>query len=152
MLFSSYSFILLFLPVCLLGFGLLFQRENKKLFKIFLLLASLTFYSVWKFEYLFLILSSIGFNYFISQKLLKENASKALLILGISFNLGLLGIFKYTDFAIENINLLFGLEIGALRIILPLAISFFTFQQIAFLVDTYKGLVKSIDFLNYSLF
>ncbi len=153
MLFSSYQFILLFLPVCLVAFAFFKKSPNRNGLKLFLLLASLFFYSVWKFEYLFIILSSIIINYFLAQKLFQQEAkSKILLIFGITFNLLLLAIFKYLDFTIFNINYIFNTNIPLLRIVLPLAISFFTFQQIAFLVDAYKGLVKSINFLNYALF
>ncbi len=74
------------------------------------------------------------------------------MIIGIIVNLGLLGYFKYTDFLIENLNRITGANLKLLHITLPLAISFFTFQQIAYLVDSYKGQTKEYNFLNYALF
>lgn len=79
-------------------------------------------------------------------------SNKSILILGVTANLALLGFFKYTDFLLENINLAFDGGISLLHITLPLAISFFTFQQIAYLVDSYRGEVDEHDFLNYAVF
>ena len=93
------------------------------------------------------------FNYNIGNLLLKDkNHSKKILIFGISTNLLLLGYFKYSDFFIENINLTFGGNFTPLHLALPLAISFFTFQQIAYLVDSYRKETEKYDFLNYALF
>jgi D-alanyl-lipoteichoic acid acyltransferase DltB (MBOAT superfamily) len=122
-----------------------------------LVFASLFFYSWWNIDYLPLILTSMLFNYIIGNTL-NENFQrvrshkKMILAIGISANLALLGYFKYSDFFIENIDLLFGLSIPLLHLALPLAISFFTFQQIAYLVDSYRGETKEYDFLNYALF
>jgi D-alanyl-lipoteichoic acid acyltransferase DltB (MBOAT superfamily) len=96
------------------------------------------------------------FNYAVGNSLNKRSQSKVnpktLLIIGIIVNLSLLGYFKYADFFIENFNGISGANIQPLNLLLPLAISFFTFQQIAYLVDSYKGLTKEYDFLNYALF
>ena len=91
------------------------------------------------------------FNFLIGRSLGKT-ASKALLIFGIIGNVALLGYFKYTDFFIENFNWVLSKDVDLLHLALPLAISYFTFQQIAFLVDNYRGEVKEFSFLNYSLF
>ncbi len=125
--------------------------------KGFLVFASLFFYSWWNIAYLPLILSSMLFNYVIGNSL-NENFKiirihkKSLLIFGIVANLFLLGYFKYTDFFLENFNLLFDRSVPLLHLALPLAISFFTFQQIAYLVDSYRGETAEYDFLNYALF
>ncbi len=99
------------------------------------------------------------FNYLIGNSLnkdIKENkknfSKKSILIFGIVANLLLLGYFKYADFFIENINFISGVNLNLLHMVLPLAISFFTFQQIAYLVDSYKKETKEYDFLNYALF
>jgi D-alanyl-lipoteichoic acid acyltransferase DltB (MBOAT superfamily) len=100
------------------------------------------------------------FNYVIGNILTKETKrkkkktfnKKSILVFGIVANLSLLGYFKYADFFIENFNLISGLNIQSLNLLLPLAISFFTFQQIAYLVDSYKNETKEYDFLNYALF
>ena len=154
MLFNSYEFIFVFLPI---SFFIYFYLNSLKLFKqakLFLLFASLFFYSWWNIDYLPLILGSMVFNYIIGVKLSKKDFShkRKLLIFGISGNVLLLGYFKYSDFFIENINFLTGSNISLLHLALPLAISFFTFQQIAYLVDSYKGETKEYDFLNYAVF
>ena len=125
--------------------------------KGFLVFASLFFYSWWNVAYLPIILSSLLFNYIIGNSL-NENFKKvkigkrSLLTFGIVSNLALLGYFKYTDFLIENFNGVFDSSLPLLHLALPLAISFFTFQQIAYLVDSYKGETREYDFLNYALF
>jgi D-alanyl-lipoteichoic acid acyltransferase DltB (MBOAT superfamily) len=156
MLFNSYEFIFAFLP---LTFFIYFFLLNKRLIigaKGFLVFASLFFYSWWNIAYLPLILVSMLFNYVVGNSLNKRSQSKVnpktLLIIGIIANLSLLGYFKYADFFIENFNGISGANIQPLNLLLPLAISFFTFQQIAYLVDSYKGLTKEYDFLNYALF
>lgn len=94
-------------------------------------------------------------NYFISDFLIKvklPSKRKALFYLAIVFNIGLLCFFKYMDFFIENINWVFGSDIGLLKIILPLGISFFTLQQLAFVIDVYTGQAKENKFIDYGLF
>jgi D-alanyl-lipoteichoic acid acyltransferase DltB (MBOAT superfamily) len=126
--------------------------------KGFLVFASLFFYSWWNIVYLPLILSSIFFNYLMGITLSKNKESnkgfskKSILIFAITSNLALLGYFKYTNFFLENFNGIFGSNIPLQHIILPLGISFFTFTQIAFLVDTYKNEVKEFDLVRYMLF
>ena len=153
MIFSSYEFIFLFLPSC---FVIYFYINKKKLFKLatgFLAISSLFFYSWWNILYLPLILSSVVVNFLLSQLIIKlEESKKYILITGIVFNIFLLGYFKYSDFFLQNTNLFFSSNYSLLYLTLPLAISFFTFQQIAFLVDTYKGYVKKNSFLNYVVF
>jgi len=157
MLFNSYEFIFLFLPIT---FFIYFYLLNKRLItgaKGFLVFASLFFYSWWNIVYLPLILCSMLFNYTIGTSLGKERehkkiTKKQLLSVGIISNLLLLGYFKYSDFFIDNFNLVFNTDIKLLHLALPLAISFFTFQQIAYLVDSYRGETREYDFLNYALF
>jgi D-alanyl-lipoteichoic acid acyltransferase DltB (MBOAT superfamily) len=122
--------------------------------KGFLVFTSLFFYSYWNIVYLPLILGSILFNFMVGSGLSKETkfSKKSVLVFGIIANVALLGYFKYSDFFITNFNLSTGLHVSLLHLILPLGISFFTFTQIAFLVDSYKGKVKEYDFLNYALF
>ncbi len=120
-------------------------------------MASLFFYSWWNIAYLPLILVSISVNYAVGTALVKAPprirlSPKAILIFGIAFNLLLLGYYKYTDFFLANINLAFSSQLPLLHIILPLGISFFTFTQIAFLVDAYRSEAKEYDLVNYALF
>ena len=155
MLFNSTHFIFLFLPIVLIVY---FGLNKLKLVRIatgWLVLASLFFYSYWSLDYLALILSSIIFNYSIGQTLLSDKLKinkKALTAFGIVGNVLLLIYFKYFNFLIANINAVLHQHFNFMELMLPLAISFFTFQQIAYLVDTYKGKTKEIDFLTYALF
>ena len=156
MLFNSYIFIFVFLPITFFTY---FYINSKRLIipaKAFLVLSSLVFYSYWNIKYLPLILVSMLINFAIGNSLngnknIKIN-KKSILTIGILFNLGLLGYFKYTDFFIENFNIISGTDIPLLHLALPLAISFFTFQQVAYLVDSYRGETDEYDFLNYALF
>jgi alginate O-acetyltransferase complex protein AlgI len=157
MLFNSFEFILVFLPVTFSVFFFLNHLCGEKLSRIWLLGASLFFYGWWAPVYVPLILGSIIFNYGINRafsvlKLENKTRRQTFLALGILGNLTLLGYFKYADFFIENWNWVFGSRVELLHLVLPLAISFFTFQQIAYLVDSYKAEVKESSFLNYSLF
>jgi len=157
MLFNSYEFIFLFLPLSFFIYFFLLEKRLVIGAKGFLVFASLFFYSWWNVAYLPIILSSMLFNYVIGNSL-NENFKKlrihkkTLLGFGIISNLVLLGYFKYTDFFLENFNLAFDGSIPLLHLALPLAISFFTFQQIAYLVDSYRYETAEYDFLNYSLF
>ncbi|TFB19279.1 MBOAT family protein [Filobacillus milosensis] len=154
MLFNSFEFIFVFLPVMFIGYYIL-NRFNFSIAKVWLLCGSLFFYSWWNPIYLPLLLASIFVNFFIGIWLTKIQVGiqkKAFLTLGILFNVSLLGFFKYYDFLVENLNYAFGANFNVLHLILPLAISFFTFQQIAYLVDSYRGVAKERNFLNYALF
>ncbi len=157
MLFNSYHFIFAFLPFSFFIYFFLLQKRLYIGAKGFLVFASLFFYSWWNISYLPIILFSLLFNY-VTGNSLNENFKKAqvhkksLLVFGIISNLALLGYFKYTDFFLENFNLAFYASLPLLDLALPLAISFFTFQQIAYLVDSYRGETSEYDFLNYTLF
>ena len=159
MLFNSYEFIFVFLPITFFIYFYLNHKRLTEASKGFLVCSSLIFYSWWNVAYLPIILSSMVFNYVIGRSLNKTCkdkskgfSKKSILIFGIVFNLSLLGYFKYTDFLIENFNLAFSSDADLLHLALPLAISFFTFQQIAYLVDSYRQETKEYDFLNYALF
>jgi D-alanyl-lipoteichoic acid acyltransferase DltB (MBOAT superfamily) len=158
MLFSSYVYIFAFLPITFFIYFYLLEKKIIIAAKSFLVFVSLLFYTYLNIKYLPLILISILFNYAIGNAFADKGIEKVkiqkkvLLTTGIIANITLLGYFKYSDFFIENLNLVFDNSIPLLRIALPLAISFFTFQQIAFLVDSYRGKVQENDFLNYALF
>lgn len=158
MLFNSYIYILIFLPLTVSVYFLLNRKHLTTAAKTWLLGASLLFYGYWNIVYLPLLLTSIGVNFMLGSALGQmRDASppihrKSLLAGGIVLNLGLLFFFKYSDFFIENINAAAAVGIEPLGIILPIGISFFTFQQIAFLVDSYRAEVREYDLLNYSLF
>lgn len=158
MLFNSVEFIFVFLPITFIIYFYLNAKKLTDLSKGFLVFSSLFFYSWWNIVYLPLILCSMLFNYVIGNTLSKYNlkkqniSKKAILIFGIIFNLCLLGYFKYTDFFIENFNLFTDKNISLFNLALPLAISFFTFQQIAYLIDSYRNETHEYDFLNYAIF
>jgi len=157
MLFNSYIFIFAFLPITFFVYFYLNTKRLTEASKGFLVFSSLFFYSWWNIAYLPLILGSILFNYVLGTSLSKEKehkktSKKTLLIFGVVANISLLGYFKYTDFFINNVNVLTDGNIPTLDLALPLAISFFTFQQIAYLVDSYKQETKEYDFLNYTIF
>lgn len=146
----------MFLPVSLILYFIFNRIFSKRVGVAWLVLVSLFFYSYWNIKYLPLILVSIIVNYLTGSTLSRQAADDAphrrtLLLLGLCFNLGLLGYYKYTDFFIGNLNHL-GTHLVLLHIILPLGISFFTFTQIAYLVDAYRGEVREYSLLNYALF
>lgn len=166
MIFSSWQFILLFLPTT---FFVYFWLNHKHLIiagKVWLVAASLFFYAYWDIKYLSLILGSIFLNFAIGTGLAQSYEQshqetrtpyrrvnrKVVLSTGIVANLLLLGYYKYTDFLLGNVNTLFGTSLILPHIALPLAISFFTFTQIVYLVDSYRGETAEYDLLNYSLF
>ena len=158
MLFNSYEFIFFFLPITFFIYFYLNKKHWTQASKVFLVLSSLFFYAWWNVNYLPLILLSMFINYGIGRELsgfttmFKRYAPKVLLSIGIIFNLALLGYFKYSDFFIINLNRVFHAEIVLWNLALPLAISFYTFQQIAYLVDSYRKETKEYDFLNYAVF
>ncbi len=157
MLFNSVEYIFFFLPIT---FFIYFFLLNKRLIvgaKGFLVFASLFFYSWWNPIYLPIILVSMLFNYTVGNILNKDAvhakvSKKSILIFGIITNLALLGYFKYADFFIENYNYIWNENIGLYNLALPLGISFFTFQQISYLIDSYRKETSEYDFLNYALF
>lgn len=151
MLFNSPQFIFLFLPVVFIGYFILNSIAPLMISRAWLAACSLFFYGYWNPSYLPLIILSILINFIIGRFLILHK-QKAFLIAGIIFNLSLLGYFKYFDFLLTNVNLLFSTDLSLLNLVLPLAISFFTFQQISYLVDCYKGKVANYNFINYVLF
>ena len=164
MLFNSYGFLFLYLPVALLGFFWL-ARLGTVYAAGWLALASLFFYGYWNPAYIGLLLCSIIGNYAFgvwmlksrlretgSKRLYKGASSKQLLIAALASNLALLAYYKYAHFFAGSVNSLAGTQWQFGEILLPLGISFFTFTQIAFLVDTYQGKVKEHNFIHYLLF
>jgi len=158
MLFNSTEFLFAFLPLTLLGFYLLGTTSRAWALR-WLILASLVFYAWWRPVNVLIIAPSIAVNFTLARILLRlneredsRNASKAVLLLGIAFNVAFLGFFKYTDFIYGAINDVFGANLVLRHIILPLGISFITFQKIAFLIDVQAGRVKSFTLQDYCIF
>lgn len=159
MLFNSFAFIFAFLPITIIIYFFLNKQKLTLASKAWLVFTSLFFYGWWNIKYIPLILGSMLFNFSIGSALswdIKYKRGilnrKIILIFGVTCNLLLLGYYKYVDFFISNVNSIAKTDFDLLNIILPLGISFFTFTQIAYLVDAYKNEVREMDFLNYCLF
>lgn len=156
MLFNSYVFMLAFLPLTLIVYFLLGRLpERLPLNKLFLVLASFVFYGYNNPRYVPIIAASILVNYALSQGMLtlKRKAPRLILmLLGLALNLGVLFYFKYHDFFFTNLNGAFGLALTLNHLALPLGISFFTFQQLSYVIDSYKRTVPRYNILDYSLF
>lgn len=155
MLFNSYIFILVFLPLVLTGYFSFNHFKLYRLSSVFLLMMSLWFYSYFNVKYLPIILSSIVVNY-LFYKLFERNLpsliTKIVLLMALVFNIGVLLYFKYYDFFFENVNAIFQTDFSLKHLMLPLGISFFTFQQLSFVIDSYRNESPKYDFVNYALF
>lgn len=157
MLFNSYEFIFVFMPVTVIVYFILNRLRFTFASKLWLALSSLFFYCWWDVRYLPLLLGSIAFNYIMGRSIGHADPNrikqrKALLITAISVDVLLLGYFKYADFFLTNVNALFVSDFDLLHVVLPLGISFFTFTQIAYLVDAYRGTAKEYNIISYVLF
>lgn len=157
MLFNSYIYIFFFLPIAFLAYHGLKRFGAKRSSILALTLLSLCFYGWWNPVYLLLLVPLVLANYacatiIIAWRRAKPWAAKALLVAGIAGNLAVLGYFKYANFLVNNLDALFGINLFLAQIVLPLGISFFTFQKIAFLADAWRGKVERLDLLDFSLF
>lgn len=155
MLFNSYIFVFLFFPLALAGYYTLNHFQLYRASSIFLTGMSLWFYGYFNPSYLLIICGSIAVNYLISQMMIRsgqEYLRRFSLILGICGNVAVIFYFKYFNFFLENVNSVFGKSFELRNIVLPLGISFFTFQQISYLVDSYRGETKGYSFDEYALF
>jgi alginate O-acetyltransferase complex protein AlgI len=149
MLFNSYQFIAIFLPITLLGYYFLARHQQWRVGWLFLV--SMVFYAYWDVRFLPLLLISIFVNWLLSLRLSKQNKN-ALIGWGVFFNLLLIGIFKYLDFFAGPIYVALGRAFEPYELILPLGISFFTFQQISYLVDRSRGNADAYHLLDYALY
>ncbi|HUP08292.1 MAG TPA: MBOAT family protein [Caldimonas sp.] len=158
MLFNSYEFLFLFLPATLAGFFVLSGVRRFRIAAAWLALASIFFYGYWNPRYVALLLGSIAVNFGAGMGILRARADGRLrtahriLVVAVVADLATLGYFKYANFFVENLARLASVDIDIARIVLPIGISFFTFTQIAYLVDTYHGKVRETGFLPYTLF
>jgi alginate O-acetyltransferase complex protein AlgI len=158
MLFNSHEFLFVFLPITLLGFYLV-GRLSRQAAILWLIVMSLLFYGWWRPVNILIIGPSIVINYLLASFLLKlsergdrPSLSRVLLFAGLLFNIAFLGFFKYADFVYGAVNDTLGANLTLLHIILPLGISFITFQKIAFLIDVQAGRVKAFTFREYCTF
>lgn len=158
MLFSTYSFIFAFLPVTVIVYYYLLKKPDRGILyaRLWLVLMSFVFYSWFNLYYLTIILCSITVNFMVGKLLIvreiNAKSRKLIFVAGVLFNVLLLGYFKYYDFFISNINVIFNTSWELRHILLPLGISFFTFQQLSYLIDAYKGSVENYSLLDFSLF
>lgn len=162
MLYNSYLFIFAFLPIVLTGYYMLNHFSYYKAATIWLCLSSLFFYGFFNWSYLLIISGSILGNFFLSYGIRPHDVKagrissglqrRIFLVIGLLGNLSTLFYFKYYDFFISNLNQLFGTDFRLLQLLLPLGISFFTFQQVSYLVDCYQGKVPRYSFFEYALF
>ena len=159
MLFNSYIFVLTFFPIVLIGWFGLNHFKQYQAAKIFLIIASLVFYGYYNWWYLLIIVLSVILNYSFSSIMLSEKEGcrkirKLIFGLSLTVNIGSLFFFKYFDFFIGNVNAIFKTDFPFLHIALPLGISFFTFQQLSYVIDSYKGdeNIKKYNFFDYALF
>ncbi|MEM8827331.1 MAG: MBOAT family protein, partial [Pseudomonadota bacterium] len=156
MLFNSYVFIFAFLPLAIVGF-VVAARRSRRLAAGWLVLASLVFYGWWNPPYVAVLIASIIVNYLtgkaISQRVRDGGGgASGLMWTGVAFNLALLGYYKYANFFVENVAAATGSGWTIEAVLLPIGISFYTFTQIAYLIDCYRGFVKEYDVVNYALF
>jgi len=156
MLFNSHVFILLFLPVVWLGFVWLGRRGASRAAQAWLVAASLFFYAWWDVRYLPLIVGSVTANFALGRAIAAAPPAsarrRALVALGVAANLGAIAWYKYAHFFVDVSNALTGARLQLGTIVLPLAISFFTFQQIAYLVDVQRSGRAERDPIRYALF
>jgi alginate O-acetyltransferase complex protein AlgI len=159
-LFNSYPFVFVFLPLALAGFAALTRWRTRRAVLAFLIVASLAFYAWWDWRLLSLIVFSILFNFSVGMRLQRRarafdgstTPGRSWLAFGIGVNLALLAYFKYRNFLVDTVGMAVGADWTMPPLVLPLAISFFTFEQITYLVDAYRGETGQYDFLGYSLF
>jgi alginate O-acetyltransferase complex protein AlgI len=151
MLFSSYTFLFQFLPATVLAFAAA-RRHSPRAGILVLAGASLFFYGAWRPVYLLLLIASIAANFALGLWMKDPLRRRAIGTFGVALNLAVLCYFKYTGFIFDVVSALSGLPLPFSRIILPLGISFFTFQQIAYLVDVMRGAKVERDIITYTLF
>jgi alginate O-acetyltransferase complex protein AlgI len=154
MLFNSFEFLFVFLPVTLAVYFLAARADDRRWAQGWLLLASLFFYAWWNPANLWIIIVSICFNYYMGRHRIHgagQPRRRWYLGLGVTVNLALLGYYKYANFFVDNYNALGGPPVHLQHVVLPIAISFFTFQQIVFLVEAYRGQAGDYDLLRYAL-
>ena len=151
MLFSSFTFLFQFLPATILAFAAA-RRHSPRAGIMVLVAASLFFYGAWRPIYLCLFIGSVAVNFLLGLAMENPKRCRAIGIFGVTVNLAILGFFKYSNFAFDVLHTTTGLPLPHVDVVLPLGISFFTFQQIAYLVDVMRGAKVERDIVSYTLF
>ncbi|MDO4334156.1 MAG: MBOAT family O-acyltransferase [Eubacteriales bacterium] len=158
MLFNSHIFLFLFLPLVLAGWYFLNYIRKFKLAQGYLAGMSLWFYAYFNIRYLWMLLVSCLIGYLLClwmEKTVSDRGRKGIVAIGCLFHIGMLGYFKYSNFFLENINAVFGTDFSLLTVLMPVGISFYTFQQLAYLVDLYRGdapLCSPLDYLTFMVY
>ncbi len=155
MLFNSYIFVFLFLPLVLSGYFVLNHFKKEIFAEYFLIGMSLWFYAYFNLSYLPIIVISVVLNFILGRAFLsdlKQKIKLPLFIFALIANVGILFYYKYMGFFVQNINAIFNTDLIVKNILLPLGISFFTFQQLSYIVDSYRGTIPKYTFRQYSLF
>lgn len=158
MLFNSHIFLFIFLPLTLAGWYFLNHKKCFKLAQGYLTGMSLWFYAYFNINYLWIMLAGCLVGYLLClslEKITSVAGRKAILTAGCLFHLGLLGYFKYSNFFLENINVVFGTDFALLHVFLPVGISFYTFQQLSYLIDRYRkdaGQCSLPDYLTFMFY
>ncbi len=153
MLFNSYIFVFLFFPLVVFGYYAFHHWKKPKMALGWLLLMSMLFYGYNSIEYLFILITSVILNFGVVELMSRAKRTalrRLLLAAGLGVNLGILFYYKYYDFFIENINAWFQTDYTFLRLMLPLGISFYTFQQLSYVIDSYRGECEKYGFLEYA--
>ncbi|MBL8313271.1 MAG: MBOAT family protein [Rubrivivax sp.] len=155
MLFTTATFAFLYLPIVLIGYYVLGSRSGTWA-AAWLFAASVFFYGYWMPAFTLLLLSSIAVNFALGMRIASRPSrgasARAWLAVAVVFNLGLLGYFKYANFFVDNLNAALGTQWRLGEVLLPIGISFYTFTQIAYLVDTWAGKVNEVRPVHYGLF
>ena len=151
MLFSSFTFLLQFLPATILAFAAA-RLHSPRAGIMVLVVASLVFYGAWRPVYLLLFLASVAVNFLLGLAMEDPRRCRAVGLCGVALNLSVLGFFKYANFLLDTVRDVSGAPLPHLDVILPLGISFFTFQQIAYLVDVMRGAKVERDIVSFTLF
>ena len=155
MLFNSYIFIFLFFPLALAGYYGFNHLKQYKLGMVWLIGMSMWFYGYNSVQYLFILVVSILLNYLLVESMSRVNSHRnrrLLMILGVLLNLGILFYYKYYDFFIENVNAVLKTDIHLLQVVLPLGISFYTFQQLSYVIDYYRQDCEKYSLLEYAAY
>lgn len=155
MLFNTYIFIFAISPIVLFVFFVLSKYTSQKITIAFLFISSVIYYSYWEFSHIFVLIASIGVNYFCTYSIINDqrySVKKWVFALGVVFNLTLLSYYKYTQFFLDNLNDTLALQWTLPGVLLPIGISFFTFQQIALLADARAGKVTRLSPLRHAFF
>jgi alginate O-acetyltransferase complex protein AlgI len=156
-LFNSFQFVLFYLPIVVAGFFLI-ARSSHKAAALWLAAASVVFYGWWNYKFVALLLLSVAFNYIMGRAIAQavhrsaHSLARTLAVSAVATDLLILAVFKYLNFFISTVNSVASAGITPLDIVLPLGISFFTFTQIAFIVDSYRGLAREYNLVHYLLF